>query len=123
LTAAGKGAGSASSEREAEDRGARTVALGVVGKDEIAEGNLDPHPLLVLESRPDVVWRRDRVLVGSENDLGLLVVDVDGTKEEDETGEGGVGRNRLEPVVVHVGEDHLRLTGAEDLWRGKRRGQ
>lgn len=67
-----------------------------------------------------MVRRRDRVLVGTKNDLGLLVVDVDGSEEEDETREGGVRGDGLEPVVVEVGEDHLGLTSSENLRNGRR---
>lgn len=35
-------------------------------------------------------------------------------QDEDEPGEGGVGGDRLEPVVVDVEQDHLRLGGLED---------
>ena len=100
-------------------RPGRTIALGVVAEDEIAKSDLDSHPLLVGERRPDVVRRRDRVLVGPEDDLGLFVVDVDGSEEENETGEGGVGRDGLEPVVVEVGKHHLGLTRSEDLRKKK----
>lgn len=67
------------------------VSLGVVGKDEIAKSDFNSHPFLVFESWPNVVRGSDRRLVGSEDDLGLFVVDVNGTKEEDETREGSVG--------------------------------
>lgn len=107
--------GGSESIADKEGGSGRTVALGVVAEDQVAKGDLDSHPLVVLERRPDVVRRRDGVLVGPEDDLGLLVVDVDGSEEEDEAGEGRVRRDRLEPVVVEVGEHHLGLTRSEDL--------
>jgi hypothetical protein len=90
------------------------VALAVVGEDEVLKRQLDPDPLVVVERRPDMMRLGDGALVRAENDFGLLVVDVQGTEEEDETGEGGVGRARLEPIVVEVRQDHLRLLGAQD---------
>lgn len=114
LTAARRRRVSEVPQRNVEHR-QRTVALGVIAEDQVAKGNLDTHPLLVLERRPNVVRGGDRVLVGTKDDLGLLVVDVNRTKEEDETGEGGVRRDGLEPVVVEVGEHHLGLTRSKNL--------
>jgi len=91
------------------------VSLGVIGKDEVAKSDFDSHPFFVFESWPNVMRSSDRRLVGTEDDLGLFIVDVNGTEEEDETREGSVGRDRFEPVVVHVGENHLRLTRSKDL--------
>jgi hypothetical protein len=88
------------------------VSLAEVGENEILERNLDLHPVLVAKRRPNVVGLGDGRLVRSENDLGLLVVDVEGSEDKDESREGGVRRDRLEPVVVEREEHHLGLSGS-----------
>ena len=55
---------------------------------------------------PDVVRLGDGGLVGLQDDLGAVVVTVEGA--EDEPGEGGVGGDGAEQVVVQV-EQHRRL--------------
>lgn len=56
----------------------------------------------------------DRALVRSQDDLGLFVVDVQRTEDQDQSRERRVRRDRLEPIVVQVEQDHLRLSGPED---------
>ena len=63
----------------------------------------------------------DGGLVGSKDDLGLFVVDVKSSEDEDESRERGVGRDRLEPVVVEREEDHLRL--GSSLLKSRRRSE
>jgi hypothetical protein len=46
---------------------------------------------------------RHRVLVGPQNDLGLLIVDMKGSKAKDKTRKRRVRRKLLEPIVVEVG--------------------
>ena len=55
---------------------------------------------------PDVVRLGDGGLVGLQDDLGAVVVTVEGA--EDEPGEGGVGGDGAEQVVVQV-EQNRRL--------------
>lgn len=98
----------------------QTVSLGVITKDEITQSNFDSHPFFVFKSGPNVMRRGDGVLVGTKDDLRLLVVDMHRTKEEDKTGEGGVRRDRLEPVIVKIGQHHLRLVGSKNLLRTRR---
>ncbi len=71
-------------------------------QDQILQCNLNLNPLLVGQGRPDEVRLSDSVLVRTQNDLGLLIVDVQTTKEQNETRERRVARDGLEPVVVQV---------------------
>ena len=79
-------------------------------QDQIFQRDLNLDPLLVAEGRPYEVRLCDCVLVRTKDNLRFLVVDVQTTKEKDETGERGVTRDRLEPVVVKVEQYHLRLS-------------
>mmetsp|Transcript_8475 Transcript_8475/g.28819 ORF Transcript_8475/g.28819 Transcript_8475/m.28819 type:complete len:688 (+) Transcript_8475:1085-3148(+) len=100
--------------RLGEARHVDVVLLAVVREDEVLEGHLQGDPLLVAEGGPDVVGLRHRVLVRLHEHLGALVVHVEGPQDEDEPGEGRVGGDALEPVVVDVEEQHLGLGGLED---------
>ena len=64
-----------------ERRDINAIPLPEVGQDEVFEGNLDLNPLLVGQRRPHEVGLGNCVLVRTQNDLGLLVVDVQTTKE------------------------------------------
>ena len=44
----------------------------------------------------------------------MYLVNVQGPEDKNEPREGGVGRYRLQPVVVDVEQDHLRLGGLQD---------
>ena len=50
-----------------------------------------------------------RLLIGAQDDLAPLLVDVEGAQDEEQPREGRVARDGLEPVVVDVEEDHLVL--------------
>ena len=64
------------------------VLLPVVGEDEVFERDLNADPLLVAQSRPDVVRLRDGGLVWLQDDLCPLRVDVEGPQNQNETGKG-----------------------------------
>ena len=70
------------------------------------------------------MWLGKSGLFGLEEDLGSVVIDVQGTrildvsyfniflglpKNEDQTREGGEGGDFLEPIVVQVVQAHLRF--------------
>ena len=90
------------------------ILLRVIPEDEVLEGDLDLDPLLVAEIRPDVVRLGYNRPVGFQKHLSLVVVDVERPEDENEPGEGGVRADGLEPVVVDVEQDHLRLRRLED---------
>ena len=90
------------------------VLLAVVVKDEIAELRFNLDPVLVRERGPDVVILRDDRLVGTQDELRLVLVDVQSTQDEDEAGEGSVRRDALQPLVVKVEQNHLRLRGTKN---------
>lgn len=46
--------------------------------------------------------------------LCAIRADMKGSQDENQAGEGGVGGDSLEPVIVDVEEDHLRLSRPED---------
>mmetsp|Transcript_31891 Transcript_31891/g.87333 ORF Transcript_31891/g.87333 Transcript_31891/m.87333 type:complete len:766 (-) Transcript_31891:1916-4213(-) len=90
------------------------VLLAVVGEDQVLELHLDGDPVLVGHRGPDVVRLRDRVLVRAQDELAALLVDMEGAQDEQQPRKGRVGGDGLEPVVVDVEENHLRLGGLED---------
>lgn len=51
-------------------------------------------PLLVSERGPDVMWLCDRRLVGFQDHLGAVIVDVERSEDQDESGEGLEIRDR-----------------------------
>mmetsp|Transcript_10676 Transcript_10676/g.30496 ORF Transcript_10676/g.30496 Transcript_10676/m.30496 type:complete len:593 (+) Transcript_10676:6123-7901(+) len=57
---------------------------------------------------------RDDAAVRTKDLLDLVDVNMKASEDEDQSRECGVRRNRLEPVVVDVEEDHLRLGCAQD---------
>ena len=63
------------------------VLLAVVSQDEVLQLDLNLDPLLVCEGRPDVVGLCHGRLVGLQDDLGAVVVDVQGSQDQDETRE------------------------------------
>ena len=70
------------------------VLLAVVSQDEILELHLYLHPLLVTERGPDVVSLCDGGLIWLQENLGLVIVHMEGSQDQDETGEGlGVDNN------------------------------
>ena len=56
-----------------------------------------------------MMWFGDGGLVRLQNDFGPIVVDVEGSEDEDETREGRVRGDGPQPVVVKVEQHHLRL--------------
>ena len=90
------------------------VLLAVVGENQVLERHLDLDPLLVAQGRPHVMRLRHRGLVGLENHLGLLVVDVERTHNEYQARERRVRRDRAQPIVIQVEETHLRLESIQD---------
>lgn len=85
------------------------VLLPVVSKDQILQLDLDLDPLLVGQCRPDMMRFGDGRLVGLEHHLGAVVVDVHGPQYQNESTERRVRRDRFQPVVVQVEQNHLRL--------------
>ena len=61
------------------------VLLAVVGQDEVLELHFHLDPLLVRQRRPDVMRLGDGGLVRLQHHLGPVIVDVQGTQNEDET--------------------------------------
>ena len=61
---------------------------------DVLQLNLDHDPLLALEAGPEVV--RLGVLVGLEDDLGSVGVDLESRQDEDEPGEGHEGGDCLQ---------------------------
>ena len=57
------------------------VLLAVVCQDEILECDLNLDPLVICQSWPDVVRLRDRGLVRLQDDLGSVVVHMEGPEK------------------------------------------
>lgn len=72
---------------------------GAYRQDQVLHRDLNLDPVLVRKRGPDEVRLSDRVLVGMEDDLCLLVVDVKTTKKKDQPRERRVTRDGLEPVI------------------------
>lgn len=53
-------------------------------------------------------------LVWLQNHASLVHIDVQGSQDEDEAGEGGVGGNGLQPVIIDVEQHHLWLRGLQN---------
>ena len=56
----------------------------------------------------------DDGLVRLQDHTGLVHIDVQGSQDEDEPGEGSVGGDGFQPVIIDVEQHHLRLCGLED---------
>ena len=63
------------------------VFLAVVCEDEILELDFDLHPVLVGQRGPDVVDLGHRRLVRLQDDLRLVVVHMQRSQDQDQTGE------------------------------------
>lgn len=87
-----------------------TVSFTEIAENEVLQGDFNLHPFIVTKRGPNVMRFRDRVLVGPQDDLCLFVIDVQRSEEQDQSRKGGVGRDRLEPVVVQAEQDHLGLS-------------
>mmetsp|Transcript_39335 Transcript_39335/g.83813 ORF Transcript_39335/g.83813 Transcript_39335/m.83813 type:complete len:1257 (-) Transcript_39335:3240-7010(-) len=90
------------------------VFLSVIRQDQILELHLDLDPLVISERRPHVMRLSHGGLVGLEDDLGSVGVDVQGSQDQDHSAECSVRGDGLEPVVVQVEENHLRLSSLQD---------
>ena len=56
----------------------------------------------------------DDGLVRLQNHACLVDIDVQGSQDQDEPGEGSVGGDGLEPVIIDVEQHHLRLCSLQD---------
>lgn len=64
------------------------VLFAIICQDEVFQLHLNLDPLLVSERGPDVMGLSDGRLVGFQNHLGTVVVDMEGSEDEDQSGEG-----------------------------------
>ena len=71
-------------------------------------------PLLIGEAGPHMVGLSDDGLVRLQDHACLVHIHVEGSQDEDQPGEGGVGGNGLQPVVVDVEQHHLGLCGLQN---------
>ena len=90
------------------------VFLGVVCKNQVLELNLNMNPLLVSQSRPDVMWLSHHTLVRSQDDLRSLWMQVEGTQDQNEPAEASETLDAFLPIIVKVEQEHLWLRGFED---------
>lgn len=56
----------------------------------------------------------DDGLVRLQDHACLVHIDMQGSQDEDEAGEGSVGGNGLQPVVINVEQHHLWLRSLQD---------
>lgn len=85
------------------------VLLAIVSKDQILELDFNLDPFFIRQGRPDVVRFGDGRLVGLENHLGPIIVDMHCTQDQNQTTERCVRRDCLQPIIVQVEQNHLRL--------------
>ena len=71
-------------------------------------------PLLISEGWPHMMRLSDDGLVRLQNHACLVHIDMKGSQDKDEPGEGSVGGDGLQPVIIDVEQHHLRLCGLED---------
>mmetsp|Transcript_29941 Transcript_29941/g.79797 ORF Transcript_29941/g.79797 Transcript_29941/m.79797 type:complete len:445 (-) Transcript_29941:5935-7269(-) len=90
------------------------VLLAVVHQNQILQLHLHSNPLVVCETRPNVVGLCHGRLIGLQDGLRPLWIDVQRTEDQDHATERSVGRNRLEPIVVEVEQHHFRLCRLQD---------
>mmetsp|Transcript_98960 Transcript_98960/g.262867 ORF Transcript_98960/g.262867 Transcript_98960/m.262867 type:complete len:658 (-) Transcript_98960:4864-6837(-) len=90
------------------------VLLAVVRQDQVLQLHLHVDPLVVCEAWPDVVRLRHGRLVRLQDHLGAVRIHMQCAQDQDHAAERGVGRNRLQPVVVEVEQHHLWLRGFQD---------
>lgn len=64
------------------------VLFAVVSKNEIFELDLHLDPLLIGERRPDVMGLGDGGLVRFQDHLGSVIVDMERSEDQNESGEG-----------------------------------
>mmetsp|Transcript_15391 Transcript_15391/g.46046 ORF Transcript_15391/g.46046 Transcript_15391/m.46046 type:complete len:443 (-) Transcript_15391:2814-4142(-) len=91
-----------------------TVALTIVGQNQILQSHLDLDPLLVRESRPDVIGLCNSGRVGFQEDTRTLLIDVQRTQNQNQTRECSERRDGLQPVVIQVEQAHARLRCLQD---------
>jgi hypothetical protein len=53
-------------------------------------------------------------LVGPQNHLNLVSVNVKASENQDKTTESGVTTDSLEPIVVKIEQNHLGLSGSQN---------
>ena len=87
----------------------KRITINAYRQDELLHRDLDLDPLLIGQRWPDEVRLRDGVLVGVQDDLRLLVVDVQATEEQDQARERRIAGDGLEPIVVQTEQHHLGL--------------
>ena len=73
-----------------ERRRVDVVLLSVVVQDQITQLHFNLNPVVIGERGPDVVLLRDDGLVGAQEQLGLVLVDVQSSQDQDQTRECGV---------------------------------
>jgi hypothetical protein len=56
------------------------ISFAKIGEDQVLERNFDLYPLFICQSRPDKMRFRNCRFVGTQDDLGLLVIDMKRTE-------------------------------------------
>ena len=87
------------------------VLLRIVSEDEILQFHLHVDPLLISERWPYVMRLRHDTLVGCQDDLGSLRVQVECPQDQDQSAEACEALDRLLPVVIEIEQKHLGLRG------------
>mmetsp|Transcript_5921 Transcript_5921/g.12959 ORF Transcript_5921/g.12959 Transcript_5921/m.12959 type:complete len:201 (+) Transcript_5921:986-1588(+) len=90
------------------------IFLAVIGEDQVLQGNFNLDPLLVGKSRPNVMRLCHHAVVWTKNNLHLVRIYVQSTKNQDQPRESSVGRNCFQPIVEDIEQNHLRLRSSKN---------
>ena len=90
------------------------VFLGVVGQNEVLQLYLDLDPLLIGQSWPNMMWLRDDRSIGCEDNFCSFRIDVESSQNEDQSTKCCKALHGLEPVIIEVEQEHLRLRSFEN---------
>jgi hypothetical protein len=90
------------------------ILLPVVREDQVLERDFDFDPLLVRQRWPNVMRFRNDAGIGAQDHLYFVHIYVQASQDQDQSRECCIRRNTLEPIVIDVEEDHLRLSRSQD---------
>ena len=94
--------------------GVNVVLLAVIIEDEISQLHFNLDPVFVRQGGPNMVLLGNDCLVRSEQQLGLVLIDMQCTQDKDQSRKCSVRRDRLEPLIVEVEEHHFWFRRAQD---------
>lgn len=97
------------------------VLLAIVGKDEVFQLHLNLNPFLVGQRGPDVMGLCDGSLVRLQNHLGTVIVHMERSQDQDETGEclEGPTSMKKKPGLIWFLKSFEMVCSRIKLWTNK----